>query len=231
MAGIQEKIGYSFRDETLLQTALTHSSFSRDRGNETTAHNERLEYLGDAFLDAIIGEELYRIFPDREEGFLTRTRASLVCEKSLVERAHEIGLGDYLRLGHGEEKTGGRNRDSILADAVEAVIGAVFLDGGYDAVKRMVLVLFEKAIKDAQEGRLVVTDYKTRLQEILQAEGILTDKVKYVDAGQKGPDHDKVFTVRLEINGVAEAEGTGKSKKQAQQNAAEAALKRRGNVI
>ena len=230
MTGIQERIVYSFRDETLLETALTHSSFSRDQGN-TIAHNERLEYLGDAFLDAIIGEELYRIFPDKEEGFLTRIRASLVCEKSLVERAREIGLGEYLRLGHGEEKTGGRNRDSILADAVEAVIGAVFLDGGYDAVKKMVLMLFDKAIRDAEAGRLVVTDYKTRLQELLQAEGILTDMVKYVDAGQTGPDHDKVFTVRLEINGVAEAEGTGKSKKQAQQNAAEAALKRRQNVI
>lgn len=230
MTGIQEKIGYYFRDKILLEAALTHSSFSREQ-DSVTAHNERLEFLGDAFLDAIIGEELYRIFPDKEEGFLSRTRASLVCEKSLVERAHEIGLGEHLRLGHGEEKSGGRNRDSILADALEAVMGAVFLDGGYDAVKKMVLLLFDRAIRDAEKGKLVVTDYKTKLQELLQAEGIMTDNVYYADAGQRGPDHNKIFTVRLEINGVAEAEGTGKSKKQAQQNAAEIALKRRQDVI
>ncbi|MDO4834288.1 MAG: ribonuclease III [Bacillota bacterium] len=230
MTGIQEKIGYYFRDKVLLEAALTHSSFSREQ-DSVTAHNERLEFLGDAFLDAIIGEELYRIFPDKEEGFLSRMRASLVCEKSLVERAHEIGLGEYLRLGHGEEKSGGRNRDSILADALEAVMGAVFLDGGYDAVKKMVLLLFDRAIRDAEKGKLVVTDYKTKLQELLQAEGIMTDNVYYADAGQRGPDHNKIFTVRLEINGVAEAEGTGKSKKQAQQNAAEIALKRRQDVI
>ncbi len=230
MTGIQEKIGYYFRDKVLLEASLTHSSFSREQ-DSVTAHNERLEFLGDAFLDAIIGEELYRIFPDKEEGFLSRTRASLVCEKSLVERAHEIGLGEYLRLGHGEEKSGGRNRDSILADALEAVMGAVFLDGGYDAVKKMVLLLFDRAIRDAEKGKLVVTDYKTKLQELLQAEGIMTDNVYYADAGQRGPDHNKIFTVRLEINGVAEAEGTGKSKKQAQQNAAEIALKRRQDVI
>lgn len=230
MTGIQEKIGYYFRDKVLLEASLTHSSFSREQ-DSVTAHNERLEFLGDAFLDAIIGEELYRIFPDKEEGFLSRTRASLVCEKSLVERAHEIGLGEHLRLGHGEEKSGGRNRDSILADALEAVMGAVFLDGGYDAVKKMVLLLFDRAIRDAEKGKLVVTDYKTKLQELLQAEGIMTDNVYYADAGQRGPDHNKIFTVRLEINGVAEAEGTGKSKKQAQQNAAEIALKRRQDVI
>lgn len=230
MDGIQKKIGYSFRDSSLLETALTHSSFSREQeGN--ISHNERLEFLGDAFLDAIIGEELYRLFPDKGEGFLSRTRAALVCEKALVERAREIDLGKYIRLGYGEEKSGGRTRKSILADAVEAVIGAVYLDGGYDAVKKMVLVLFDKAIKDAEKGKLAVTDYKTRLQEILQAEGILIDKVKYVDAGESGPDHEKIFTARLEINGIAEAEGTGKSKKQAQQNAAKEALKRRKDVI
>lgn len=226
MKGIEEKIAYSFKNKDLLKTALTHSSYSREQ-SKTEAHNERLEFLGDALLDAIIGEELFRIFPDKEEGFLSKTRASLVCEKSLYNLAKKIDLGDYLRLGNGEEKTGGRNRNSILADAVEAVIGAVFLDGGYDKTREVVLEGFADLIEDTKMGKLVVTDYKTALQERLQAEGIRSDNIEYVDIGQEGPDHDKVFTVSLIIGDKTIAQGKGKSKKQAQQNAAEAALSRR----
>ena len=230
MKSIEEKIGYRFKDRDLLETALTHSSFAREK-NISGGYNERMEFLGDAMLDAIVGEKLYRDFSDREEGFLSRTRASLVCEKFLFEVASRIGLGDYLRLSAGEEKTGGRKRPSILADAVEAMIGAVFLDGGYDAAKTVVLGLLEEGFKEVREGRPIITDYKTALQELLQSEGAKAADIQYVDAGQSGPDHDKEFTVKLIINGSQEAEGVGKSKKQAQQNAAREALSRRRHVI
>ncbi len=230
MKTIEEKIGYSFRDKGLLQTALTHSSYARDR-NGLGEYNERLEFLGDAMLDAIAAEELYKVFSDREEGFLSRTRASLVCERFLFEVAQQLELGSYLRLGTGEEKTGGRERPSILADAVEAIIGAVFLDGGYEAVRNVVLELLKDGFREVREGRAIITDYKTALQELLQAEGIAAADIQYVDAGQTGPDHDKVFTVKLNIKGAEEAEGVGKSKKQAQQNAAEKALSRRRHAI
>ena len=226
---IEGKIGYSFKDKTLLQTALTHSSYARETGG--SVFNERMEFLGDAMLDAIAGEELYKEFPEKGEGFLSRTRASLVCEKFLFEVATRIGLGEYLRLGTGEEKTGGRNRPSILADAVEALIGAVFLDGGYEAARSVVLGLLEEGLQDAREGRLLVTDYKTALQELLQSEGASAADIQYVDAGESGPDHDKVFTVKLMIDGRQAAEGVGKSKKQAQQEAARAALSRRRYAV
>jgi ribonuclease-3 len=230
MKTIEEKIGYSFRDKGLLQTALTHSSYARDR-NGLGEYNERLEFLGDAMLDAIAAEELYKVFSDREEGFLSRTRASLVCERFLFEVAQQLELGNYLRLGAGEKKTGGRERPSILADAVEAIIGAVFLDGGYEAARSVVLELLKDGFREVREGRTIITDYKTALQELLQAEGIAAADIQYVEAGQSGPDHDKVFTVRLNIKGIEEAEGVGKSKKQAQQNAAEKALSRRRHAI
>ena len=229
MFSIEEKIGYSFKDRGLLETALTHSSFARENGGSD--YNERMEFLGDAMLDAIAGEELYREFPEREEGFLSRTRAALVCEKFLFEVAQKIGLGDHLKLGAGEEKTGGRRRPSILADAVEALIGAVFLDGGYEETRKVVLGLLADGLKDVREGRILVTDYKTALQELLQAEGMSAENIQYVDAGEEGPDHDKVFSVALLIDGREEARGEGKSKKQAQQKAAEAALSRRRHAI
>ena len=230
MKTIEKKIGYSFRDKGLLQTALTHSSYARDR-NGLGDYNERLEFLGDAMLDAIAAEELYKVFSDREEGFLSRTRASLVCERFLFEVAQQLELGNYLRLGAGEKKTGGRERPSILADAVEAIIGAVFLDGGYEAARSVVLELLKDGFREVREGRTIITDYKTALQELLQAEGIAAADIQYVDAGQSGPDHDKVFTVRLNIKGIEEAEGVGKSKKQAQQDAAGKALSRRRHAI
>jgi len=229
LKSIEEKIGYSFKDRRLLETALTHSSYAREKGGGV--FNERMEFLGDAMLDAIAGEKLYKEFPGKGEGFLSRTRASLVCEKFLFEVAVRLNLGEYLLLGAGEDKTGGRQRPSILADAVEALIGAVFLDGGYEAAKQVVLELLSEGLQDAREGKLLVTDYKTALQELLQAEGASASDIKYVDAGQSGPDHDKVFTVRLMINGRQEAEGMGKSKKQAQQKAAEQALSRRRYAI
>lgn len=229
MKSIEEIIGYHFKDKKLLETALTHSSYAREKSSGE--FNERMEFLGDAMLDAIAGEELYRAFPGREEGFLSRTRAGLVCEKFLFEVAMQRGIGEHLRLGAGEEKTGGRTRPSILADAVEALIGAVFLDGGYEAAREVVLDLLAEGLQEVREGRTVTRDYKTALQEVLQAEGLSAEDIQYVDAGQSGPDHDKVFTVRLIAAGNQIAEGEGKSKKQAQQNAAKAALSRRQNAI
>ena len=219
---LQKNLGYTFRDPDLLETALTHSSYSKEHG-EGARSNERLEFLGDAFFDAIIGEELFRIFPDREEGWLSRIRATIVCEKSLAAQARKLELGDFLLLGHGEEKSGGRRRESILADATEALIGAIYLDGGYEAVRQVVLDLFRGVIDDTRRGIFVVYDYKTHLQEVLQARGI-TD-IRYQMTGEEGPDHDKTFTVALYIDGVPSSQGRGKSKKQAEQNAAMKALK------
>jgi len=229
MKNIEEKIGYRFKDKKLLETALTHSSYAREKNS--AEYNERMEFLGDAMLDAIAGEELYRMFPGREEGFLSRTRASLVCEKFLFEVAMQREIGEHLRLSAGEEKSGGRSRPSILSDAVEALIGAVFLDGGYEAARDVVLGLLADGLREVKEGRAVTKDYKTALQELLQAEGLSAGEIQYVDAGQSGPDHDKVFTVKLIVAGSQAAEGEGKSKKQAQQNAARAALSRRQHVI
>lgn len=225
---LENKLGYRFKDISLLETALTHSSYTREK-NSGLSCNERLEFLGDAFFDAIIGEELYKSFPDQEEGFLSRIRATIVCEKSLSMKATQIGLGEYLMLGKGEEKTGGRNKISLLADAMEAIIGAVYLDGGFEEVKKLVLGIFADVIEDARHGKYIVTDYKTALQELLQSEGAVS--IKYKLAGESGPDHNKTFRVDLMIDGKYEAEGTGKTIKQAEQHAAEAALKRRKDVF
>ncbi len=220
---LEQKIRYEFRDRDLLKNAVTHSSYIKEHG-EGHKSNERLEFLGDAFFDAIIGEELYKIFPQKEEGFLSRVRASLVCEKSLAKAARRLGLGQYVFMGNGEEKSGGRDRESILADTMEAIMGAMYLDGGFEVVKASVLDIFRDAIEDARNGKFIITDYKTALQEKLQHDGI-TD-IKYVLIEELGPDHDKTFRVQLVVNGRPETFGEGKSKKQAEQNAAEAMIER-----
>lgn len=225
---LEIKINYVFKDEKLLLTSVTHSSYVKEHSREEKS-NERLEFLGDAFFDAIIGEELFKIFPQKEEGFLSRTRAALVCEKSLANEARKINLGEYLRLGKGEEKSGGRTRESILADAMEAVIGAIYIDGGFEEVKKVVLTLFNDAINDARHGKYVINDYKTALQEKLQSKGI-TD-IKYSLVKEMGPDHDKTFIVQLEVDGHPKTKGRGKSKKQAEQQAAEEMMERYINVL
>jgi len=218
---LEDKINYHFQNRDLLRNALTHSSYIKEHGKRERS-NERLEFLGDAFFDAIIGEELYRIFPNREEGFLSRTRATLVCEKSLANEARKLKIGDHILLGNGEERSGGRNRESILADTMEAIIGAVYLDGGFEKVKKIVLELFHDVIEDAKHGKFVITDYKTALQEKLQINGNVD--INYVLVEEMGPDHDKTFIVQLEVDGVPKTKGKGKSKKQAEQHAAEAML-------
>jgi len=219
----QKKIGYMFNDEELLRKALTHSSYTKEKKSHAGDNNERLEFLGDAFFNAIIGEELFRRANRLEEGQLTKFRARLVCEKSLAYHGRQIEIGKHIRLGKGEEFIGGRNRDSMIADTLEAVIGAVFLDGGYEAARSVVLRIFESRVGDVIGGKLD-SDYKTELQEMLQAKGEM--KISYLVEREEGPDHDKTFFVNLFCNGVLTGKGRGKSKKEAEQNAAKEALER-----
>ena len=214
---LQNRIGYQFHETGLLRTAVTHSSYVKEHADSGES-NERMEFLGDAFLDAVIGEELYVSLPDREEGFLSQMRSVLVCEDALAKEAVRLELGQFLRLGNGEERNGGRSRKSILADAMEAVIGAVYIDGGFESVKTMILDLFGDMVADVEIGKSVPVDYKTALQEKLQQNGRID--IRYRVIGETGPDHDKTFTVQLEINGQPETTGEGKSKKKAEQQAA-----------
>lgn len=220
---LEDKINYKFKDCQILETAVTHSSYVKEHAHVKKS-NERLEFLGDAFFDAIIGEELFNKFSEKEEGFLSQLRATLVCESALAQQADRIGLGEYLRLGNGEDRNGGRKRKSILADALEAVMGAVYLDGGFEAVKQVVLGIFEKDIHEVESGHYNIKDYKTALQEKLQRNGNVNIKYKVIN--ENGPDHDKTFTVRLAIDGKEQTMGEGKSKKKAEQQAAQKLLEK-----
>lgn len=218
----EKVIDYTFEDKALLDKALTHSSFCREHAVETRDNNERLEFLGDAFFDAIISVELYKRLERVDEGKLTKTRALIVCEKSLATVAQKLKIGEYLNMGKGEEHSGGRHRESIMADAVEAVIGAIYLDGGYEEAARFVAREFKATIVDALSGKLF-TDYKTQVQEALQKRGQRTSISYHLDK-EEGPDHDKTFYVHLVCNGKTLGNGSGKSKKEAEQNAAKATL-------
>ena len=218
----ERTIQYEFKNKALLEIALTHSSYCRENGLSSRDSNERLEFLGDAYLDAITATELYQRQQMVGEGKLTRIRAMIVCERSLAKIGTRLSIGRYLNMGKGEEHSGGRNRESIIADAVEAVIGAIFLDGGYLEAERFVLREFRKTIQEALEGKLF-SDYKTQLQELLQQKGAMPE-IQYVLDGEEGPDHNKTFFVHLVWNGKSLGSGTGKSKKEAEQNAAKASL-------
>ncbi len=218
---LEAKIGYSFTDKTLIERALTHSSFNRER-NTRHRDNERLEFLGDAFLDAIVGAELYTRMSGVTEGVLTKTRALVVCEKALAVVAREFEIGNYMLMGHGEASTGGRNKDSILADALEALIGAIYLDGGYQEAQKFTVKAFEKTIEGAISGK-IFSDYKSELQEHLQSGGKSVN-ISYVVDREEGPAHDKTFYLHLECDGKKYGKGCGKTKKEAEQNAARASL-------
>lgn len=218
---LEKKIGYRFKNGEYLERALTHSSFNRDK-NTKHQDNERLEFLGDAFLDAIISVELFQRMAGETEGKLTKTRALIVCEGSLAAAAIGLNLGTYMNLGHGEESAGGRSKDSILADCVEAIIGALYLDGGYDAAREFVLELLENTINEAVEGKIFL-DYKSEVQEILQSSGVPVNIVYVIDR-EEGPAHDKTFFVHMECNGKTYGSGSGKNKKEAEQNAARQTL-------
>ena len=215
-------IGYRFKSEKLLKTALTHSSYASEHKLGYERNNERLEFIGDAYVDAVVGAKLFEIMGSAHEGILSRCRADVVCEDSLADTASEMGLGEFLYLGKGEEASGGRRKASILADAFEALVGAIILDGGYDAGRDTILRLLEKRITLGAQGKLN-KDYKTRLQEKLQ-ESDHNVKIEYRKIAESGPDHNKTFTIEVEINGKTAGRGTGQSKAKAEQAAAEDAL-------
>lgn len=218
LTALESRLGYSFRDRQLFVDALTHSSYAYEQ-EDTTRDNQRLEFLGDAVLQLVVTEHLYRILSDAAEGDMTKLRAGIVCEPTLVLVARSLELGAFLRLGHGEALSGGVDNASNLADAVEAVLGAIFFDGGYEAVRDIVLRLFEPYIKMALEGRLVY-DHKSRLFEWAQAQGNKIPLFRVLE--ESGPPHDKTFKVGLWINEEFCSEGTGQSKKAAEQEASRA---------
>lgn len=213
----EEVIGYHFNNQGLLRQALTHSSYANERHMKKHSDNERLEFLGDAVLEVTSSEFLYQKYPDYSEGELTKLRASLVCEPTLAFCTRAIDLGKYLYLGKGEDLTGGRNRKSILSDALEAVIGAIFLDGGFANAKEFVL----KYILTDIEHKQLFYDSKTILQEVVQGEH---EQLTYVLTDESGPDHNKSFTVRACIGERVIGSGTGHTKKAAEQEAAYQAL-------
>ena len=216
---LEAAIGYHFHNISLLQNALTHSSYANERWHNSLLSNERLEFLGDSVLGMLVAEYLFRNFPNRPEGELTRMRADMVCEKTLATAANTIHLGDHLLLGHGEEQGGGRSRDSILADAMESVIAACFLDGGLEAALQVVKTFI---FVEVPVTKLHNADYKTQLQELVQQKKNQT--LSYALVGQSGPDHDKQFDVEVSLNGTVVGKGSGTSKKRAEQAAAKAAI-------
>ena len=213
---LQKELGYSFTDPTLLSRALTHVSHGRDDG---AGHNEVLEFLGDAVLDLAVSDLLMRRFPARSEGDLSKMRAALVNTSALAEKAVQLDLGPLLRLGKGEERSGGRSKSSILAGAFEAVLGAVYQDGGFEAARRLVERYFTRDVKEKKLGQ---QDYKTRLQEISQM--LFHAPPTYRIVAESGPDHDKRFVTEIAVGGKVLGRGEGKTKKQAEQQAAKKAL-------
>lgn len=224
----QKIIQYVFKNGMLLKHALTHSSYINEGKSPQVGNNERLEFLGDAILDAVISEYLYSRLEHVEEGELTKLRAVIVCERSLAVCGTRISIGEFLRLGKGEENSGGRKRGSIIADATEAVIGAIYLDGGWDAVRYFIIRTFSELIEDAIAGRLHM-DYKTEIQERLQSHG--EADISYVIEREEGPDHDKTFYANLVFQGNVIGSGSGRSKKEAEQQAAKQALERGGTFV
>ncbi len=222
---LEEIIGHKFNDPELLEAALTHSSYANEMKNKNVGitYNERLEFLGDSVLSIIVSEHIFADYKKLPEGELTKIRANVVCEKTLAKLAREIELGKYLRLGHGESNGGGRERASILADAFEALLAAIYLDSGNDKeeVSKFLMPLISPEIKEYVSAGLM-TDYKTELQQIIQqADG---ERLEYVLVGESGPDHEKVFEVEARLNSNIIGRGSGRSKRAAEQNAAKMAL-------
>lgn len=220
MDKLEEKIGYKFKNRELLQTALTHSSYANERHGGSVQSYERLEFLGDSILGLVTAEFLYAHEPRLPEGRMTRLRAELVCESSLHNVATKLCIGRYMRLGKGEERSGGRERPSILADMVEAIIAAMYLDCGMEQARSFIMenILKDAEISDAHRS----ADYKTELQELVQRKS--DQHISYELTGETGPDHNKTFTFTVSINGVVSGEGSGRTKKEAEQMAARRAL-------
>lgn len=217
----QNLIGYSFKDINLLNIALTHSSYANEMKAKNVIHNERLEFLGDSILSLAISDYIFHQYKHLPEGDLTKARANVVCEASLAIKAKDLNVGNYLFLGKGEENTGGRQRGSILADAFEAIIGALYLDGGFRAARDFVLSNLSDFVSLAVKGHLF-KDYKTQLQELLQSKS--NGKILYQVAREEGPDHAKTFSIEVYLDSRLLGFGQGKSKKEAEQSAAQDAI-------
>ncbi len=222
MRTLEEKLGYHFRDPVLLRQALTHSSYANE-AQDPRSCNERLEFLGDSVLSVIVSDYIYRHY-ETPEGELTKLRASLVCEQSLFDFAKQLDLGAYIRLGKGELHNKGNERPSILSDAFEAVLAAVYLDGGMEPAKKLVLRFVKEDLADRE--KIEFKDYKTELQEVIQKNP--EERLEYVLVKETGPDHNKEFTVEIRLNSNVIATGVGKSKKAAEQAAAQQALQLMG---
>lgn len=221
---LEQHMSYTFRDKQLLQLALTHSSFANESHNPAGSY-ERLEFLGDSLLGFVVADFLYREHADWPEGELTKARAALVCEEACCGFCREMGVGDFLRLSHGEQRNGGRERASILADVFESLTAAIYLDSDYEQARTFVL-RFTKPLLHKLRNKAPFRDYKTRLQELVQQNP--GEKLTYVLTGESGPDHDKHFTVEVHLNSNVIGKGGGHSKKDAEQQAAREALKLMG---
>ncbi len=219
-------IKYAFKDKSLIQNALTHSSYTNE--NNLKESNERLEFLGDAIFDGVISEILYNRLPQESEGQLSKIRSAIVCEASLVRCGREMQLHNLIKISKGEESTGGRFRDSIIADSMEALMGAIYLDGGWEEAKAFIGETFYNTIEEAIAGKLFF-DYKSEIQELLQKQG--QAQIQYKVYKEEGPEHDKTFHVNLFLNGERIGQGKGKNKKEAEQQAAKYALEGRRNDV
>jgi ribonuclease III len=218
----ERRIGYTFKQRDLLTRAITHKSYSHEARHDHVRHNETFEFLGDSVLGFVIGDLLFRHFPELDEGALSKMKAYLVSATSLAEKARRFGMGDVLLLGVGEEKTGGRKKDSLLANLFEAMIAGVYLDGGIEAARQLIEQTFVDDIRNIDHEDLLFHDYKTALQELAQGQGLpLPD---YIVVDEVGPDHEKTFVVEVKVGSMA-ARGEGSSKKEAQQQAAKHALR------
>ncbi|MBI9011620.1 MAG: ribonuclease III [Clostridiales bacterium] len=215
-------LNYKFKDQSILRLALTHSSYANELRDKSSDYNERLEFLGDSVLGIVISEYVYSEHPDFKEGELTKMRSKIVCESTLAEVAAELDLGEYMLFGKGEALTGGRTRRSILADAFEALIAAIYLDGGFEIVKPFIYAFMQEKIDMAEKG-LIVDDYKTHLQELIQTKK--DNRIKYELMEENGPDHRKLFRTAVKLNGNVIGIGEGRSKKESEQEAAKMALR------
>lgn len=226
LADFEQRIGYTFQQRDLLTRAITHKSYSHEARDQEVLHNETFEFLGDSVLGFVIGDMLFGHFPDLDEGALSKMKAYLVSATSLAEKARQYGMGDVLLLGVGEEKTGGRRKDSLLANLFEALLAAIYLDGGIEPVRNLIERTFREDIDRIDRQDLLFQDYKTALQELAQGKGLALPEYHVV--GEVGPDHDKTFIVEVKVGSLV-ARGEGSSKKEAQQEAAKRALEEFGD--
>ncbi len=222
LEALEKNLDYKFNNIELLKTALTHSSYANEHEMRVTDNNERIEFLGDAILNLVVSQYLYKKYPLYPEGELTKIRARVVCESSLAYIARKINLGDFILLGKGEEATGGRDRDSILGDASEALVGAVYMDSDFETTNEFLLKKFEYNLVHAVTKGSLFIDYKTDLQEYLQKRK--KNKIEYVISKEEGPDHDKIFHIKVLIDKEVVGKGLGRNKKEAEQMAAKEAM-------